>query len=106
MKTEKRIGKLDIIKAVAPKVGLSQEKVNAVIDEIQNVIVTEVMDNNADVNLPKLGTFKLKINPARKGINPLNKKPMDVPESHTISFKPTAGIKKVIEAPKTKKAKK
>ena len=97
--------KYELVAKVATKTGLSQENVNKVVDAMQEVIVEAVVDGGDEVNLPQLGKFKQKVNPARKGINPLTKKPMDVPESHTVMFKPTSTIKKVVEN-KPKKAKK
>lgn len=99
--------KYELVAAVAKETGLTQVDVNKMIDAMQSIIVTTCVDNGDEVNLPALGKFKQKVNPARKGINPLTKKPMDVPESHTIKFTPTSSIKKAVQ-PKaaSKKSKK
>ena len=99
--------KYELVAAVAKETGLTQVDVNKMIDAMQSIIVTACVDNGDEVNLPALGKFKQKVNPARKGINPLTKKPMDVPESHTIKFTPTSSIKKAVQ-PKaaSKKSKK
>lgn len=88
--------KFELVAAVAKKTGMTQTDVNKVVDAMSAVIVEACVENGDEVNLPALGKFKQKINPARKGINPLTKKPMDVPESHTMVFKPTSSIKKVL----------
>lgn len=98
--------KYELVAAVAKKTGLTQTQVNSVVDVMSEVIVEECVGNGGDVNLPLLGKFKQKVNPARKGINPLTKKPMDVKESHTLRFTPTTSIKVVIEPKPAKKAKK
>ena len=86
--------KYELVAAVAEETGMTQTNVNKVIDAMCPVIVKACIEDGDEVNLPALGKFKQKVNPARKGINPLTKKPMDVPESHTLKFTPTATIKK------------
>lgn len=98
--------KYELVAAVAKETGLTQTDVNKVIDAMQPIIVRTCVDEGGEVNLPSLGKFKQKVNPARKGINPLTKKPMDVPESHTIKFTPTTSVKKVMKPASTKKGKK
>lgn len=94
--------KYELVKAVAERVdGASQDVVNKVIDVLSEVIVKACVEDGDEVNLPALGKFKQKVNPAREGINPLTKKPMDVPESHTLTFKPTSSIKVVVAPKKT-----
>jgi DNA-binding protein HU-beta len=87
----------ELLKEVAGKCSLSQSQVNEAINTLTEVIITECRDRGGEVNIPSLGRFKQKVNPAKKGINPLTKKPMDVPESHTIKFTPTASVKAVVE---------
>lgn len=104
---DNKIGKWDIAKAISEKVeGMTQKKAGEVIDAISEIIVDNVMEDGADVNIPKLGTFKKKVLAAHKGFNPLTKQPIDVPETHNLAFKPTANIKRTVEAKAAKKAKK
>lgn len=98
--------KYELVRAVSEATGQTQEVVNKVIDSMCPIIVKACVEDGDEVNLPTLGKFKQKINPARKGINPLTKKPLDVKESHTLKFTPTTTIKKVIEPKPAKKAKK
>lgn len=98
--------KFELVAAVAKETGLTQDSVNKVIDSMSNIIVKECVENGGDVNLPTLGKFKQKINPAREGINPLNKKPISIKESRTIKFTPTSSIKVTIEPKVAKKGKK
>lgn len=92
------MNKYDLVSAVAEKVGLTKNDVNKTLDALQSVIIEECISKGGEVNLPQLGKFKQKINPARKGINPLTKKPMDVPENYTLRFKPSSTLKKVVVA--------
>ncbi|MBR2265480.1 MAG: HU family DNA-binding protein [Paludibacteraceae bacterium] len=89
--------KFELVREVAKQTGISQDVVNKVVDNMSEVIVKTVIEDGDEVNLPALGKFKQKVNPARKGINPLNKKSIDIPETHTLAFKPTSSIKVTVK---------
>lgn len=89
--------KFELVREVAKQSGYSQEVVNSVIDTMCAVVAETVVTNGEEVNLPALGKFKQKVNAARKGINPLNKKPISIPETHTLAFKPTSSLKVTVE---------
>ena len=89
--------KFELVREVAKQTGISQEVVNKVVDSMSEVIVKTVVDDGDEVNLPALGKFKQKVNPAREGINPLNKQKITIKESRTIAFRPTSAVKKIIE---------
>jgi len=89
--------KFELVREVAKQTGISQDVVNKVIDATSDVIVKNVMEGDGEVNLPALGKFKLKVNPAREGINPLNKQKISIKESRTIAFRPTSAIKRVVD---------
>ena len=95
--------KYELVSEVAKRSGVSQKDVNSVIDAMSEVIVETCVKNGEEVNLPALGKFKQKVNNARKGINPLTQKPMDVKESHTLKFSPTSTAKVYIEPKKAGK---
>lgn len=95
--------KWDFVKIIAEKVNLPQQKVNEVIDEIGRQVVIQCRDNGEDVSFSTLGTFKPKINEARKGRNPLNGNIIDIKGSRTIQFRPMPSVKVVEEQKKTKK---
>ena len=89
--------KFELVREVAKQTGISQEVVNKVVDSMSDVIVKTVVDDGDEVNLPALGKFKQKVNPAPEGINPLNKQKITIKESRTIAFRPTSAVKKIIE---------
>lgn len=95
--------KWDFIKLVADKTGLPQQKVNEVIDEAGRVIVEQCRDNGEDISIGTLGSFKQKVNPARKGRNPLTGKDIEVKASRTIAFRPMPSIKVIDEGKRGKK---
>lgn len=84
-----------MVAAVAKKAGVTQKVVEDVLAGFSEVVIADVRDNGDSILLPGLGTFKKKVNAARKGINPLNKQPLDIKESKTISFKAIPSIKVV-----------
>ena len=88
--------KFELVAEVARKTGMTQDSVNSVIDSMSHVIVAECI-NGGEVNLPALGKFRQKVNPAREGINPLNKKPLSIKETRTIRFTPTSSIKVTVD---------
>lgn len=88
--------KNELLALVAKKSGMTQTDCNTVIDALSEVIVEACVEQDDDVNIPNLGRFRRKVNKARKGVNPLTQKPMNIKESHNLRFTPTASIKKVI----------
>lgn len=100
------MNKWDLNKEVAAKTGLPANKINEVIDAIAEVIVTTCRDKDDKVAVPNLGIFKSKINKARTGVpNPLKKgETMNIPESRSISFRPSSNVKKPAPAKKAAKA--
>ena len=97
----------DFIAAVAKESGMKQKEVETVIDAMVPVIVKTCVEGGDDINIPGLGHFKQKVNKAREGFNPMKKEKIQVPETHTLSFKPVKSIKQVIEPKEaTKKSKK
>ena len=97
----------DFIAAVAKESGMKQKEVETVIDAMVPVIVKTCVEGGDDINIPGLGHFKQKVNKAREGFNPIKKEKIQVPETHTLSFKPVKSIKQVIESKEVgKKSKK
>ena len=89
--------KYELVAAVAKETGMTQDSVNKVVDSISAVIVKECVTNGGEVNLPALGKFRQKVNPAREGINPLNKQKISIKETHTLKFTPSSSIKVTID---------
>lgn len=88
--------KNELIDAVAEKASVSKKEVDNVLNAFQEVVIQACVNDGDEVNLPMIGKFKQKVNKARKGINPLSKKPINIPESHTLAFKPSNSIKKIV----------
>lgn len=95
--------KWDFVKLVAEKTGLSQQDVNKVIDEVGRIIVEQCRDKGEEISIPTIGSFKQKVNPARKGRNPLTGETIDIKGSRTIAFRPMPSVKAVDGPKKAKK---
>ena len=97
--------KSEFVAKVAEVAGMAQKDVEKVIDALTQVIVKSVVEGGEEISLP-FGKFKQKVNAAKTGTNPLTKKPMNVPESHTLAFKASKTVKKVMEPKPARKSKK
>lgn len=97
--------KSEFVAKVAEVAGMAQKDVEKVIDALTPVIVKSVVEGGEEISLP-FGKFKQKVNAAKTGTNPLTKKPMNVPESHTLAFKASKTVKKVMEPKPARKRKK
>lgn len=97
--------KSEFVAKVAEVAGMTQKDVEKVIDALTPVIVESVVEGGEEISL-SFGKFKQKVNAAKTGTNPLTKKPMNVPESHTLAFKASKTVKKVMEPKPVRKSKK
>lgn len=97
--------KSEFVAKVAEVAGMTQRDTEKVIDALTLVIVESVVEGGEEISLP-FGKFKQKVNAAKTGTNPLTKKPMNVPESHTLAFKASKTVKKVMESKPARKSKK
>lgn len=97
--------KSEFVAKVAKVAGMTQRDTEKVIDALTPVIVESVVEGGEEISLP-FGKFKQKVNAAKTGTNPLTKKPMNVPESHTLAFKASKTVKKVMEPKPARKSKK
>lgn len=97
--------KSEFVAKVAEVAGMTQKDVEKVIDALTPIIVESVVEGGEEISL-SFGKFKQKVNAAKTGTNPLTKKPMNVPESHTLAFKASKTVKKVMEPKPARKSKK
>lgn len=97
--------KSEFVAKVAEVAGMTQRDTEKVIDALTPVTVESVVEGGEEISLP-FGKFKQKVNAAKTGTNPLTKKPMNVPESHTLAFKASKTVKKVMESKPARKSKK
>ncbi|MEY8365750.1 HU family DNA-binding protein [Anaerovoracaceae bacterium 41-7] len=72
--------------------GKSKEVIKALFD-----IITEELAVGNDVKVNKFGTFNIKTREARVGYNIQTGESMEIPAKKKVSFKPSIGLKTLIE---------
>ena len=84
--------KKDLADKVAEKLGISKkdaaEAVTVVFDEI-----TDTLTSNGEVSISGFGMFTVSERPARSGINPFNKEPIEIAASKSPKFKASKTLK-------------
>ncbi len=80
--------KSELIQGVAEKTKVTKSIVSDVIESVIAAIV-----ESDKTTIKGWGTFEWKTRPARKGINPRTGEKIDIPESTTLKFKPSPGVK-------------
>ncbi|WP_110650496.1 HU family DNA-binding protein [Salinicola peritrichatus] len=87
--------KPELAAAIAERADLSKDKasqvLNVIIDEI-----TETVSKGNDVTLIGFGSFTVRERAARTGKNPQTGKPLDIPASKTVAFKPGKALKDAV----------
>ena len=64
------------------------ELVDVVFDQVSSAI-----QGDSRFSYPNFGTFTVKHRKAREGRNPRTKKPITIPASNTVNFKPAPSLK-------------
>lgn len=89
------MNKIDLVKVVADKTGLTQKEVNSVVDEMLTAIVADLARGN-EVALASFGKFVVKTRAARESINPRTKEVIKVPACRAVAYKPAKAIKEAV----------
>jgi len=87
--------KLDFIKAVAKKTGLSQDVISKVLAwEIE--IITNELKAEGEVNITGFGSFKISHRAERNGVNPRTKEPLKIPAMKSPVFRSWKTLKEAV----------
>ncbi|WP_275425800.1 HU family DNA-binding protein [Salinicola halophilus] len=84
--------KPELATAIAERADLSKDKASQVLNVILDEI-TETVAKGDDVTLIGFGSFTVRERAARTGKNPQTGKPLDIPASKTVAFKPGKSLK-------------
>lgn len=84
--------KSDMTRKIAESCGLTQVLAGKVVETFLEEMIKSLTEKNA-VSFPGFGTFKPVVRAARKGVNPLTKKPLDIPEKTSVRFSPGKDFK-------------
>ena len=87
------MNKTELINAIAEKGGLSKVDSKKAVDM---EVVTDALKNNDKVSLIGFGTFSVKENPARTGINPATKQKIEIPAKKVAKFKAGAELSSAV----------
>jgi len=87
--------KPELVAAIADQTGLTKDKAGEVLNAITDEI-TNAMTSNDSVSLIGFGTFSRRVRSARTGKNPQTGKAIQIPESHSVGFKPGKALKDAV----------
>lgn len=86
------MNKAELIEAVAEKAELSKRDAEAAVDAVIDVI-TDTLIKGDNVKISGFGIFEKKHRAAREGTNPSTQAKISIPESTSVSFKVSKGLK-------------
>ena len=85
------MNKTDLVNVIAEKAGLTKIEAKKALDATIDAIV-ETVKKDEKVALIGFGTFETVTRSARKGINPLTKQVIEIPEKKQFKFKASSSI--------------
>jgi DNA-binding protein HU-beta len=81
------VGRQELTKRIAAQTGLTQKKAGEVLEATLDNIRDSLHTGN-EVRLVGFGSFKVRKSAARKGVNPRDRKPIQVPAKNRVRFSP------------------
>lgn len=81
------VGRQEITRRIATGTGLTQKKAGEVLEATLDTIRESLQEGN-EVRLVGFGSFKVRRSAARKGVNPRDRKPIQVPAKDRVRFSP------------------
>ncbi len=89
------MNKTELVAKIAEKSALKKVEAEKALKAFEEV-VTEELAAGGDVRLVGFGTFSVKENKAREGVNPQTKKKMPIPASKSPKFKAGKAFKDAV----------
>jgi len=81
------IGRQELTRRIASQAKLTQKQAADVL-EATLTSIREALQNGNEVRLVGFGSFKVRKSAARKGVNPRDRKPIEVPAKERVRFSP------------------
>lgn len=81
------IGRQELSKRIAKQAKLSQKQASEVLEATLDAI-REALQDGEEVRLVGFGSFKVRQSAARKGVNPRDRQPIEVPAKERVRFFP------------------
>ncbi len=85
--TIQTVGRQELSKRIAKEAQLSQKQAAEVLEATLTAI-REALQNGEEVRLVGFGSFKVRQSAARRGVNPRNREPIQVPSKERVRFSP------------------
>jgi len=81
------VGRQELTKHIATQAQLTQKKAAEVL-EVTLDSIRESLQNENEVRLVGFGSFKVRRSAARRGVNPRDRRPIQVPAKNRVRFSP------------------
>src|SRR3989440_12166116 len=81
------VGRQELTRRIAAQAGLTQKKAGEVLEATLDTSRDSLKSGN-EVRLVGFGSFKVRESAARKGVNPRDRKPIQVPAKNRVRFSP------------------
>jgi DNA-binding protein HU-beta len=86
-KSSSTVGRLELSRRVSQQTKLPQKQVSEVLEATIDTI-REALQKGDEVRLVGFGSFKVRMSAARRGVNPRDRKPIEVPAKERVRFSP------------------
>jgi nucleoid DNA-binding protein len=90
------VGRQELTKRIATQAQLTQKKAAEVLEATLDNI-RESLKQGHEVRLVGFGSFKVRRSAARKGVNPRDRKPIQVPAKDRVRFSPGKELSDAVE---------
>jgi len=91
-----RIGKTELVDALAKKLDKSKKEVSGIVDAVFDEI-SESLAKGDEVALIGFGTFEVRERAARTGTHPQTKEPLNIPSKKAPAFKAGKALKAAVD---------
>jgi DNA-binding protein HU-beta len=81
------VGREQLTRSIAQSADLSQKQAQAALEAAIDTI-REALQRGDEVRLVGFGSFKVRTSAARRGVNPRDRKPIEVPAKDRVRFSP------------------
>jgi DNA-binding protein HU-beta len=81
------VGRQELTRRIASEAKLTQKQASQVL-ETTLITIREALQSGNEVRLVGFGSFKVRTSAARKGVNPRDRKPIEVPAKERVRFFP------------------
>lgn len=86
-KSSSTVGRQELSRRIAKEADLSQKQAQAALEATLEAI-RESLESGSEVRLVGFGSFKVRQSAARRGVNPRDQKPIEVPAKERVRFFP------------------